>query len=117
MRSRLTAVERRLTVGAYERPFSGVGEEFSPLGIAPGETGIVLHETGYWSKNRHWNFPDVYSPFWRAMYNYKTGHSVRFGKRLVELDKDRYDPAVVEGLLTAHTEGWLYKPQERVKVK
>ncbi len=38
-------------------------------------------------------------------------------KRLVELDKDRYDPTVVEGLLTAHTEGWLYKPQERVKVK
>jgi len=75
----------RRNVGAYERPFSGVGEEFEPLGIAPGETGIVLHETGYWSHNRYWNFPDVYSPFWRIYYEYGRGHAVRFGGRVTPM--------------------------------
>lgn len=28
----------------------------------------------------------------------------------------KYDPKVLEALLTAHREGWLYKPQERLKV-
>ncbi|RMG18400.1 MAG: FHA domain-containing protein [Planctomycetota bacterium] len=36
--------------------------------------------------------------------------------KLVEEGQDRYDPRVLEALLTAHREGWLYKPQERVKV-
>ena len=27
-----------------------------------------------------------------------------------------YDERLLEGLLAAHREGWLYKPQERVKV-
>ena len=31
-------------------------------------------------------------------------------------DKSRYDPKVLEGLATAQEEGWLFKPQERVKV-
>ena len=38
-------------------------------------------------------------------------------ERMTTKDQDRYDPKVLEGLLTAHREGWLYKPQERVKVK
>lgn len=75
----------RRNVGAYERPFSGVGEEFEPLGIAPGETGIVLHETGYWARNRYWNFPNVYSPFWRVYYEYGRGHAVRFGGKVTPM--------------------------------
>ena len=35
---------------------------------------------------------------------------------LTQRDPDSYDPQVLEALLTAHREGWLYKPQERVKV-
>jgi response regulator RpfG family c-di-GMP phosphodiesterase/pSer/pThr/pTyr-binding forkhead associated (FHA) protein len=37
--------------------------------------------------------------------------------RLLDDDQDRYDPEVLEALLTAHREGWLYKPEQRVKVK
>ena len=33
--------------GAYNRPFSGVGVEFDPLGVKPGRTGITLHESGF----------------------------------------------------------------------
>lgn len=36
--------------------------------------------------------------------------------RLTTQGQDAYDPKVLEALLTAHREGWLYKPQERVKV-
>ena len=37
--------------------------------------------------------------------------------RLTERGQDKYDPKVLESLMTAHQEGWLYKPQERVKVQ
>lgn len=76
---------QRRNVGAYERPFSGVGEEFESLGVAPGQTGFVLHETGYWPRNHHWNFPNVFSPFWRVLYDFKPGHSVRFGGHQIPL--------------------------------
>ena len=71
--------------GAYDRPFSGVGVEFDPLGVKPGRTGITLHESGYISANAAWNFPGVFSPFWRLYYNGKRGHCVLFGERMVEL--------------------------------
>jgi len=80
---------RRQNVGAYERPFSGVGEEFEPLGIAPGETGFVLHEAGYWAHDRYWNFPNVYSPFWRVMHDYRAGHAVRFGRQVTPMGPGR----------------------------
>ncbi|MGE0706738.1 MAG: HD domain-containing phosphohydrolase [Planctomycetota bacterium] len=35
---------------------------------------------------------------------------------LTSRDPDAYDPGVLEALLQAHREGWLYKPQERVRV-
>jgi len=87
--SKVPCFGARRNVGAYERPFSGVGEEFEPLGIAPGATGFVLHEAGYWPNDRYWNFPNVYSPFWRAMYDYKAGHAVRFGGRVTPLGPGR----------------------------
>ena len=36
--------------------------------------------------------------------------------RLTTRDQEAYDPRVLTALLTAHREGWLYKPQERVKL-
>lgn len=37
--------------------------------------------------------------------------------RLTEHGQDQYDPKVLEALMTAHHEGWLYKPHERVRVQ
>lgn len=75
----------RINRGAYDRPFSGVGVEFDPLGVKPGRTGITLHESGFMPANTEWNFPSVFSPFWRLYYNGKRGHCVLFGERMVEL--------------------------------
>lgn len=75
----------RINRGAYDRPFSGVGVEFDPLGVKPGRTGITLHESGFIPANAAWNFPSVFSPFWRLYYNGKRGHCVLFGERMVEL--------------------------------
>ena len=36
--------------------------------------------------------------------------------QLTAQDMGNYDPKILEALMTAHREGWLYKPQERVKV-
>lgn len=52
-------------IGAYEQPFSGVGLEFDPLGIEADRSGIILHEAGHHPENDNWNFPSVFSPFWR----------------------------------------------------
>lgn len=71
--------------GSYDLPFSGVGIEFDPLGIPPGRSGLALHETGFLKASSHWNFPGVFSPFWRFYYNASPGHRVVFGERVVEL--------------------------------
>ncbi len=78
-------INGRVNRGAYDRPFSGVGIEFDPLGIKPGRSGVSLHETGFLEANSHWNFPGVFSPFWRFYYNASRGHCVVFGERMVEL--------------------------------
>lgn len=78
-------VRGRTNVGAYNRPFSGVGIEYDPLGIRPGRTGITLHESGYLPDNADWNFPSVFSPFWRLYYNQRRGHCVLFGEQMFEL--------------------------------
>jgi len=88
-RSKVPRFGPRRNLGAYEKPFSGVGMEFEPPGVAPGETGIVLHEAGYWPNNRWWNFPAHYSPFWRIYHDYARGHAVRFGDRETPLGPDR----------------------------
>lgn len=79
------SAQGRINLGAYERPFSGVGIEYDPLGVKPDRTGIILHEVGYLRDNQDWNFPSVFSPFWRLYYNTKGGHCVLFGDRMVEL--------------------------------
>jgi AraC family transcriptional regulator, arabinose operon regulatory protein len=79
------SIRGRINVGAYDRPFSGVGIEFDPLGVKPGRTGITLHESGYLAANQGWNFPSVFSPFWRLYYNGERGHCLLLGERMVEL--------------------------------
>ena len=78
-------INARVNRGAYDRPFSGVGIEFDPLGIQPGRSGVSLHETGFLAENPQWNFPGVFSPFWRLYYNASRGHCAVFGERMVEL--------------------------------
>ena len=75
--------------GAYSSPYSGVGEEFFPLGVPPNHSGFVLHEAGHDPENEDWNFPSVLSPFWRLYYNSQAGHRVVFGARSVDLTSDR----------------------------
>jgi AraC family transcriptional regulator, arabinose operon regulatory protein len=78
----------RINVGAYDKPFSGVGIEYFPLGVKPGRSGLTLHESGYLPANANWNFPSVFSPFWRLQYNSAPGHCVLFGDRVIELTPD-----------------------------
>lgn len=75
-------------VGAYEQPFSGVGIAFEPLGVEADQSGIVLHEAGYLAANVNWNFPSVFSPFWRIYYNTGGEHCVVFGEEFYTLDED-----------------------------
>ena len=75
--------------GAYSSPYSGVGEEFFPLGVLPDHAGFTLHEAGYDPENHSWDFPSVLSPFWRLYYNAQPGHCVVFGDRAIELAPDR----------------------------
>jgi AraC family transcriptional regulator, arabinose operon regulatory protein len=76
-------------VGAYGQPFSGVGVEFDPLGALPDRTGVTLHECGYLPDNADWNYPSVFSPFWRLYHNRKPGHCILFGDEMTELTSDR----------------------------
>lgn len=75
----------QLTAGPYYTSFSGRGVEFAPLATKPGQTGIVLHETGYLPDNRDWIHSNVFSPVWRLYYNQKGAHFVRIGEIRVEL--------------------------------
>ena len=85
----LPRLGRRKNIGAYDQPFSGVGMEFEPLGAPPEQLEFALHETGYWEKSYGWNFPDVYSPFWRVYYDFREGHFVRFDGESIPLGPDR----------------------------
>lgn len=61
--------------GPVVSPFySGLGIEFSPLGVTDSPVSPILHETGYLPNNSKWNFPSVLSPFWRIYYNLDPGH-------------------------------------------
>ncbi len=73
-----SSILRKRNRGAYSNPFSGVGIEFFPLGVAPDQSGLVLHEAGYLTANDWWDFPNTLSPFWRLYYNFTPGHKVVF---------------------------------------
>lgn len=76
---------RKRNRGAYGSPFSGVGLEFYPLGVAPDNSGVVLHEVGFLPRNDWWVFPNVFSPFWRLYYNFRAGHKVIFPDREIPI--------------------------------
>lgn len=82
--SSLPKFGRRVNIGAYDQPFSGVGMEFDPLG-APPHGEVTLHETGYWPNSHGWNYPGVFSPFWRITYDFQPGHFVQFGQDRIPL--------------------------------
>lgn len=89
--------------GAYSSPYSGVGEEFFPLGVLPDHAGFTLHEAGYDPENHTWDFPSVLSPFWRLYYNARPGHHVVFGDRAIELRPDRL--VLIPDRLLFHCQG------------
>ncbi|MCX6936296.1 MAG: AraC family transcriptional regulator [Verrucomicrobia bacterium] len=79
----------RNNTGGYSNPFSGVGVEFFPLGLAADSSGVVLHEAGYLTQNSDWNFRNVFSPYWRLIYDEEAGHQIRYGGRTAMLGPDR----------------------------
>ena len=79
------SVLSRINIGAYDQPFSGVGVEYYPLGGEFDHTGLLIHEVGYLSQNSNWNFPSVFSPFWRLYYNSRPGHCVSFADKFCEI--------------------------------
>jgi AraC-like DNA-binding protein len=46
---------------------------------------LTLHESGYLLENQDWNYPGVFSPFWRLYHNGRPGHCVLFGEVETEL--------------------------------
>jgi hypothetical protein len=50
------------SLGSYSSPFCGHGVEFEPLGGPPADSGLALHETGFFRKPPHWNHQNVFSP-------------------------------------------------------
>ena len=82
------ATPRRNT-GGYSKPFSGVGVEFFPLGLAPDSSGVVLHEAGFLPRNDNWNFRNIFSPYWRLIYDWQPGHRIRHGRKTAVLGPDR----------------------------
>ena len=79
------SARNKLDAGPYYAAFSMHGIRFAPLATKAGQTGIVLHETGYLPASRDWLHSNVFSPGWRLYYNQKGGHCVRIGESSVEL--------------------------------
>lgn len=71
------SADHYVKLGAYASPFSGQGVPFYPLGVKP-EDALLLHEAGYVAARPHWNYPRVFSPFWRLYYDFESGHRVVF---------------------------------------
>jgi len=79
-------ISRHHDLGACERPFSGPGIQFDPLGVKPGRTGISLHHAGWLPANSPWDVPGALNPLsWRFCYSPGAGCRVRFGQRELEL--------------------------------
>jgi AraC-like DNA-binding protein len=96
-------VRKRINTGSYTGPYSGWGEEFLPLGVMPDYSGVVLHESGYQRRNGPWNFPNMFSQFWRLIYDYEPGHQVVLPDKTVALGPDRI--VVVPSHLRFHCQG------------
>lgn len=97
------SIKNRVNVGAYSSPYSGVGVEFSPLGVTDETLNPVLHETGYLPNNSKWNFPSVLSPFWRIYYNLDGGHRLFINDEVHELVPGRL--FIIPGQTFLHCNG------------
>lgn len=76
-------------LGAYSSPFSGQGVEFDPIGGQKADAGFVLHETGFLPRRPHWNYQNVFSPFWRLYFDLQPGHRLVFPRNEILLGPDR----------------------------
>ncbi len=76
-------------LGAYSNPFSGQGVSFHPLGVRLDCATVLLHEAGFLPTRPHWNYSNVFSPFWRLYFDMQSGHSVVLADKKVELGPDR----------------------------
>lgn len=74
------SIHSRVTSSPYYKVFTGAAIEFEPVTTKPGQSGIVLHETGFLPANRDWLHSSVFSPYWRLYHNQQSGHSVRVGE-------------------------------------
>jgi AraC-like DNA-binding protein len=83
--------------------YSGLGMEFSPLGITDFAIHPVLHETGYLPNNSKWNFPSVLTPFWRIYYNLDGGHRIFINNETHELEPGRL--FIIPDQVFIHCEG------------
>jgi AraC-like DNA-binding protein len=63
--------------------------EFEPVSGQPMVTDLALHETGFLQRRPHWNYQNVFSPFWRLYYDLEPGHRVIFPGKEVTLGPDR----------------------------
>lgn len=89
--------------GCYDSPHSGVGIEYSPLGIPLDEKQLLLHETGFLQENDWWMFPNTVSPFWRLYYNFTPGHKVVFPGHEIPLEPEHL--VLIPDHLVFHSEG------------
>lgn len=95
--------KKQISVGAYSKPYSGVGVEFNPLGVNDATLNPSLHETGYLPNNSKWNFPAVLSPFWRIYYNLDGGHRIFVNDEPHELEPGLL--FVIPGQIFIHCNG------------
>jgi len=106
------------TPGAYSSPISGEGFACNETSATDCRPDIMLHEAGYLADRQDWNYPRVFSPFWRLYYDLEPGHAVIFDGRRLELGPDRL--MLIPDHCLFHTAGdpprpkfWLHFSQTR----
>ena len=96
------------SLGAYSSPFTGQGVDFEPLSPKPFWLDIAIHESGFLSRRPHWNYQNVFSPFWRLYYDFEYGHSLMFPDKKIKLGPDRL--ILIPDRQLFHTVGSEAKP-------
>lgn len=91
-RSYRRSPEEWAALGAYASPFTDGGVQFEPVGGQSAVTDFRLHETGFMARRPHWNYQNVFSPFWRLYYSLESGHGVVFAEKEVKLGPERARP-------------------------
>lgn len=98
---------------SYTSPFSGHTTgvaTYKPVGVEP-DNYFTLHETGFLKARPHWNYPRVFSPFWRYYYDLEAGHHVVFpkDKKTVALGPDKV--VIIPDHQLFHTVGTVARPK------